>query len=287
VRFGGHAQEKTAGMVLLMSAIGVVGYLCYKEGGLPSRFPKMVQELTTFSYDSKSILRTGTCFLLPKQDYSAFASCETVGKPGSPVILLWGDSYAAQYYSGYKAEFGESYELVQRTSSSCPPILDMDIDGRPHCRKINDFVFASIQKQKPAKVVLSARWETYEWQKVETTISRLRQLGITNIDIIGPVPRWKDKLPATLYRYFAADPLHRIPERMNYGLYQEVLDFDPEMSAFAKGLAVNYISPINILCNASGCITRLGDTGDKLIAWDYAHLTEMGSRFVVARFPKN
>jgi hypothetical protein len=41
------------------------------------------------------------------------------------------------------------------------------------------------------------------------------------------------------------------------------------------------------LCNASGCMTRLGDTGDTLIAWDYAHLTEMGSRFVVSKFPKN
>jgi peptidoglycan/LPS O-acetylase OafA/YrhL len=287
VRFGDHAKEKTVGLIVLMSVIGVIGYLSYKGDGLTFRLPKMVQELTSSSYDYKSVIRTGTCFLLPEQDYTAFASCEATGKPGNPVIVLWGDSYAAQYYPGYKAEFGESYNLVQRTASWCPPILDMEINGRPNCRKINDFVFASMQSQKPAKVVLSARWEIYQWKKVETTISRLRQLGITDIDLIGPVPRWKDKLPATLYRYFVSDPLHRIPERMNYGLYQEVLDVDPVMSAYAKGLGVNYLSPIKILCNGSGCITRLGNTGDTLIAWDYAHLTEIGSRFVVSRFPRN
>ena len=41
---------------------------------------------------------------------------------------------------------------------------------------------------------------------------------------------------------------------------------------------------MQILCDGAGCLTRLGDTGDSLTAYDSAHLTDRASIFVVARF---
>ncbi|WP_426765508.1 SGNH hydrolase domain-containing protein [Pseudomonas aeruginosa] len=49
-------------------------------------------------------------------------------------------------------------------------------------------------------------------------------------------------------------------------------------------MGVNYISPRRILCDSGGCLTRLGDTGDQLVAWDYGHLTDAGSAFLVGKF---
>jgi peptidoglycan/LPS O-acetylase OafA/YrhL len=287
IRFGKHAKAKTLALLVLMMAAGLTGYSFYERNGLTSRLPVTVQDLTQYAYDYKLGYRAGTCFLMPEQDYTAFSACEPVGRQGKRSILLWGDSHAAHLFPGYKASFGDSSNLIQRTASGCPPILDMDIGNRPYCRKINDVVFESIQTQRPEKIVLAARWELYDWKKVARTIDRLRKIGIDDIDLVGPVPRWKERLPILLYQHYQSDPMHRIPERMTDGLDQQIVQLDPVLAEFAREQGVNYLSPQKVLCDSSGCITRFGITGDTLTAWDYSHLTEIGSRFVVSNFPKD
>ena len=73
---------------------------------------------------------------------------------------------------------------------------------------------------------------------------------------------------------------------MNAGLMQESALIDKAMKDYAKELNVRYISPLDILCNQDGCITRLGETSDSLITFDNSHLTRAGSEFLVSKFPK-
>ncbi len=288
IRFGKRSNGKVTALLVLMIAVGYAGYNCFKRDGLKFRFPAIVQELLKYKPAKFDGWGKTSCSLRPTQDYSAFEHCLWRDEQDKkPLLLLWGDSNAEHLYAGYKSSFGGEYQIAMRTASLCPPILNMEIGSRPHCKRINDYVFESIKNQRPDKIVLSGIWNEYDWKQLEDTIKRFRQIGITDIDLIGPVPRWTDNLPRLLFLKFRSDVFHKIPVRMAFGLRQDVLRLDPAISDFARRLKINYISPIRILCNEDGCITRLGETGDTLIAYDHVHLTTKGSQFLVSKFPRN
>jgi hypothetical protein len=75
-----------------------------------------------------------------------------------------------------------------------------------------------------------------------------------------------------------------IPDRMSYGLDGKVQTVDSSMREFAKDAGINYFSPYTILCDPNGCLTMVGDTPDKITAWDTAHLTIAASHYVVSHF---
>jgi hypothetical protein len=162
----------------------------------------------------------------------------------------------------------------------------MEFGNRPNCKKINDDVIDFASKEKPNLVVLAGLWGVYGWQELEASVRQLKLMGIAQIYIVGPVPRWEDDLPKLLFKYFNQDPQHKIPERMWFGFNKDIISLDAEMSEMSQRLEVNYISPYKILCDANGCLTKVGDTGASLTAWDVGHLTRSGSEFLVARFPR-
>jgi hypothetical protein len=286
LRFGGNNVVKVGILSIAMTLFGCVGYYTYLNNGIESRFPKLLLDLTKYSYDYKQGYREGTCFLRPEQDNTAFSNCRLEANKKPQSIFLWGDSHAAHLYPGYIASFGETYTVIQRTASGCPPILNLRIESRVHCKSINDTVISLIAKEKPTRVVLSAVWTDYDLSKLDQTIINLKRIGITNIDIVGPVPQWGDGLPKQLYLFFKKDWNHKIPYRMTFGLNTNFIEKDEFLKQKSLSLDVNYISPKTIMCNPSGCITRLGETGESLSAWDYGHLTKMGSEFLVSKFPK-
>ncbi|MFZ2333453.1 MAG: acyltransferase family protein [Sideroxyarcus sp.] len=288
IRSGKHSNWKVVVLIVLMIAVGYAGYYCYKRDGLGFRFPAIVQELLEYKRPKFDEWGKTACSLGPTQDYSVFKRCAwRDGNDKKPLLLLWGDSNAEHLYPGYISSFGGKYQITMRTASLCPPILDMEIGIRPNCKKINDYVFESIKNQRPDKIVLAAIWNEYDWRQLEGTIDQLRQAGITDIDMIGPAPRWRDNLPRLLFLKYRSDVFRQIPERMDFGLRQDVLQLDPVIFDFADQLKINYISPIKILCDEHGCITRLGETGDTLTAYDHVHLTTKGSQFLVSKFPRN
>lgn len=287
IRFGLHQNIKTFALLFLMSVVGLVGYYSYERDGFESRFPKNVQDLMQYKYDHRAGYRAGSCFLRTEQQYMDFTSCDSFIAGDSKSILIWGDSHAAHLYPGYKAAFGKTHTLLQRTAAGCPPILGIDIKQRPHCKQINDHVFAHIRLVKPDKVVLAARWTRHDWKNLDGTVAKLKMLGIKHIDLVGPVPEWSGTLSKQLYIFYKNDKLHRIPDRMNFGLQHNFIKVDTTLRSFSNTLGINYLSPKEIMCDESGCITKLGETGDTLIAWDYGHLTDKGSQYLVSRFPAN
>lgn len=288
LRSGKHSNGKALVLLALMIVVGYAGYNCFKRDGLGFRFPAITRELLEYKRVKFDGWGKASCSLSATQDYSAFENCLWRDEQDKkPLLLLWGDSNAEHLYAGYKSSFGGEYQIAMRTASLCPPILNMEIGIRPHCRKINDYVLESIRRKRPDKIVLAAIWNEYDWRQLEGTIAQLRQIGITDIDLIGPAPRWTDNLPRLLFLKFRSDAFRRIPERMEFGLRQDVLRLDPVLSDFAGRMKIDYISPIGILCNEQGCITRLGETGDTLTAYDHVHLTTKGSQFLVSRFPRD
>lgn len=68
------------------------------------------------------------------------------------------------------------------------------------------------------------------------------------------------------------------------GLVPNVFELDRLMTQFANHENVNYLSPINILCDSQGCLVRTSDEGNTITAWDSEHLTNEGSQYLVSRF---
>lgn len=286
IRYGRSTWRKVAVLSMLAVLVGYIGYNTYSRNGLDFRFPKIINDLTAFQYDHKTAYRGETCFLNPEQDYKNFDRCDNeTTHPKS--IFIWGDSHAAHLYPGFKDRYSNNYSIIQRTASGCPPIINLDIENRVHCRSINDHILKTINQIQPDRIVLAAIWTHYDLVNLDETIDQLKKIGIKEIDIIGPVPQWKDSLPKQLSSFYKTNFSHILPERMSFGLNDNFSKLDDALKEkFEKGNA-RYISAKDILCNSNGCITKLGSTGDTLTAWDYGHLTASGSIHLVSQFPNN
>jgi peptidoglycan/LPS O-acetylase OafA/YrhL len=286
IRRPGNGDRKAITLLVLLVLCGGLGYWCYARDGFPHRYPKIVQDLDAFEngYDHQSAWREGSCFLTLDEGSKAFERCDPEQRlEKKPLILIWGDSLAADLYPGYQTVFGDHYTVVQRTASACAPLLaDAFNEQLPNCAEINAYVMRLITLRKPQRVVLSARWSVHDWTNIAAVVAKLRAAGVENIDLIGPVPRWKISLPRQLISYAQRAKSDSLPDRMVTGVDFTFRDIEPALIGVADESHVDYFSPASILCNEAGCITKTGQAVSTLTAFDYDHLTASGSIFLVS-----
>lgn len=270
----------TIALVIGLFLIGLAGYLANYKNVIGPKKSRVSTNLSNFNYDYKAAYRQGRCMLEPDQDFDSFELCENPNH-FSNSILLWGDSHAGHLYPGLLKKYGGEYNIIQRTASACPPLLGIEFKNRKHCKTINARVFEDIKNKNYQKIIIAGAWNLYKWDEISSTINELHSIGISDITLIGPVPRWKNGLPRALLMAQQNDPLRLIPYRMHDGLITDFYALDDSMRDFAKNKKIHYFSPRYFLCNTNGCITRTEfDEGD-IAAWDEAHLTASGSNFLV------
>jgi hypothetical protein len=229
----------------------------------------------------------GKCLI--NDDPSTFSdACSGKGK--SPLIFVWGDSFAAALLPGLDHFAGpRGFGISSYTASACPPLIGYVYDKRPFCKATNDFVLNRIAKEIPETVILHSTWELYALNRAElekglgTTIAALKALHIKNIILLGPPPTWKgDGLAADVLDYYYQSGM-LLPERTFYRSQdQRTREADAWMQARAQTLGVTYISARDILCDDEGCLARIGENGSILTAIDLGHLTEPASILLVA-----
>jgi hypothetical protein len=96
------------------------------------------------------------------------------------------------------------------------------------------------------------------------------------------MPIWGDTLPWILNQKYLRLG-HSVPTRMFTGLLPESLQIDQTMRSASENLGLPYYSVKDHLCNAQGCLTRVGDRlPDDLIVFDDSHVTVSGARFLLA-----
>jgi hypothetical protein len=290
-------RVKAISLIILLTIIGYVGLNTYQRDGLTFRLNQIQFRLPPIlqSLSIKNPSSSGLDLAAPKMDCSKQGgskdnspqACLTAAELKKPAIFIWGDSYAIHLTTGYEERFGEKYQIGRRFYNGCPPIMDMELLNRKACTDVSNKIFQEIIKQNPARVVIAANWTDYDWKRIEGTINKLHEAGYKNIDLVGPAPVWSDGLYKQLYLKFLEDKNPNIPYRMTFGLNKEkdFLYIDKSLSGMANRLGVRYISISNILCNQDGCITRFGDTSDKLESIDAGHFTKTTSRYVVSQFP--
>jgi hypothetical protein len=214
------------------------------------------------------------CLLDLSRETSFADSCVDPGR--RPLVLIWGDSTAAALLPGLRAaQETHDFGIAQFTSSSCIPALNADIVL--NCRETNARVLSIASKLDPDIVVLHGTWEKHIDNVVETVVALKKQTR-ARVVVLGPVPVWRRGLPNEVLRYFM---LHRslIPERFPSAVSSNW--YDAIMRARLVPAGAEFISAWEAMCNASGCVTRIGDTAADISSSDRVHITEKASVFLV------
>lgn len=294
-------QESKAlvfGLCVAMAVICIAGFNTHDRDGLTFREVNQSAVSGGF-YDWGTGYRHGQCFLeagvpsdtLPFADY-----CSGIAKdsfPKKPLVLLWGDSHAASIYRGlYNQKSAFNYDLAQYNAGGCPPIIGFTVDGRRGCKNINQHVFQKIKELHPDTVVLGAYWSLYngtekmnplDYDKLGFTIQALRGIGVPHIVLVGHLPVFNKRQPDVGAKEFVANQVDRTYRNFN----SLSSDVNEKLKAFAIKNSVAFVSPIDLLCNADGCLISTSKTQLIPLAWDNAHLTEAGSTLLINWAIKN
>jgi peptidoglycan/LPS O-acetylase OafA/YrhL len=273
-RFGRPSPARLLGLGGAMALIAVAGAVVVENRGFDFRLPDEIRGMTEVATQS-SKWRVHQCLIDLSRETSFADDCVERGR--RPMILVWGDSTAGALMPGLrKAQESRAFGIAQFTSSSCIPALNIDVAGTPNCRAINDKVLALAQELKPDIVLLHSTWDRY-LDGVAATVAALKQTTNARIVVLGSVPWWKRGLPNEVLRYFMLH--HRlIPVRSGRA---EADGSGARLRDKVVPSGAEFISVWDVMCNADGCLTRIGDKASDILATDQVHLTEKGSVFLV------
>jgi peptidoglycan/LPS O-acetylase OafA/YrhL len=266
-RSNNNVLKLSSGMIV----IGIAGAVTAVATGFGFRFSPAIRDIAQLSRSGKSEFR-GKCFL--DEPGSQFvSSCIESGE--KPLLFVWGDSTAAALYPGLKKAL-ETIPFRLGRFAACAPILATGFSAR--CDEVNDIAFGFINSSAPAIILLHAMWNgNNNLDRLRETISQLKAINIQRIIILGPVPVWKRSLPHSLVNVYRFH--HTVADRIATGV--SGTEDDERMEAFSKTAGVEYISAWHILCNAEGCMTRVGPTANDVVTFDTLHLSAAGSRFLI------
>lgn len=203
--------------------------------------------------------------------------CHMPRNDQDPIVFVWGDSTAQQFHKGLSVTLPADVQLLQVASSQCGPALRPEDETLLRCRRSNSLALRAIEQHAP-EVVLLGYADKWTEEALGELTRTLRGFGVGKIVILGTTPRWETALPRILVR-----TLEDIPRRTMLGLNQEFIAHDEEMKALhANGSAdIAYFSVLDILCNADGCLTHLGDDFPSgITSWDRGHITPHTSEHV-------
>lgn len=252
-------------------AVGLAGIVTALGAGFGFRFPAEIRDIAQLSPQGNAGFRD-TCFL---EAPGARLDAHCIEPGAKPLLFLWGDSTAAALFPGLrKAQETIPFRLAHFAAPGCAPILAASVN----CNAVNDQVFGFVKSSHPQIVLLHAMWDrTDNLDKLSDTIRQLKALNIPRIVILGPVPLWKRTLPLALVNFYRFR--HTIAERIAAGV--SGAGSDQQMEAFSRAAGVEYISAWRVLCNAEGCLTRVGPTANDVVTTDIVHLSDAGSNFLL------
>jgi peptidoglycan/LPS O-acetylase OafA/YrhL len=280
-----------AWMLASVSVTGVFGIVVVVSSGFPARLPSRVVALDhDYGPEVARSWREGTCFLRSDQSADSFGGNCVDPSPVhevQPIVLVWGDSHAADLLPGFRALQRQSgVRLAQYTASLCAPILGLQIRIRPSCMAINDAVMDRIRLLKPEIVVLSAHWDypdpdhdrATRAEKLRQTIEQVKAAGVPRVAVIGSAPFWRSPVPELLLEEVRRNPERPLPDRLARSLL--AVHDDSLLRSTVQRAAVGYIPVFDRLCDSEGCLATTGPDWRDVVTYDYSHFTEHGSLLV-------
>ncbi len=278
IRTGDSRLVKAVGCSAAMGLVAMSGAIVVIGAGFPSRLTTAIGNAGILK-PSFANLQKSSCMLDSNTQAMFPANCLDAG--AAPLLLLWGDSTAGALAAGFR-QLQQRYEfrLGQFATSSCWPILDMDIEGTPKCREMNDKVFSIVQKSSPEIVVMEGIWST-AFEEIGKTVAKLKNLKIPKVVVLGRVPVWNADLPTSYLKFYL---LHH--EVMPIRLSRSHVDSDwtdGVIRRYVEAAGGEFISTYSVVCNETACLTRAGDLSPDILVADSLHLTDAGSIFVASK----
>jgi hypothetical protein len=234
------------------------------------------------SYDYQTIYRAGSCFGLGTGVVNG--SCLALA-PGKTNLLLWGDSFAAQYYHGLREGTDpEKLDVLQATMPACMPTLDAEAQANGACRGLAAQMQRFFAGQRPDLVVMTADWLEYARPPrfagmiadIRKTLAELGGAGIPVV-LLGPAVQFRSRLPSILVRM----RLRGIEGLSDNIVLPEIFGLDAMMKgALPSGDGFAYVSVLDAVCPKQTCPLMVRGVP---LSWDHAHLTSEGSAYVMTR----
>lgn len=250
-----------------------------------SKFTQEQKRMYSYiSYNFNEKVGKNRCFIdSSEQPYSAFSSkCKKVLKT-MPTLLLWGDSHAAALIMGMHPLYKN---VIQYTSSNCPPILGIGLAGARYCNGINDFVMQEIERLQPNEIIMEAHWYAYGSRKIlklgETIASIHSKSPESHITIVGNVPLWPGSLPIWLLKQHVS--LKSGDAYLPLPLYSNLKSLDEQLKSIANANHADFVSALDAFCFEGKCKAIVALDGTLMpTTFDYGHLTEAGSAILAKK----
>jgi peptidoglycan/LPS O-acetylase OafA/YrhL len=276
------AAFRIAGVAsVILLATSALGFAVSRTSSETDQVAAGLEAYDTYEYGP--LFRAGICFSPPNGAFGDACLSLAAGKAN---WLLWGDSFAAQYYDGLRRVTEASgVNLLQATEPACMPTLNASAQRDGSCRSLAGQIESFLRDHKVDLVVMAGDWLEYGRgarfdgmiADLKRTIATLNDAGLA-IALLGPAVQFKARLPAMLLRAH----LRQVEARADDFVLSDIFIFDERMKmALPPRAKFSYISVVDVVCPARQCPITL--PGDVPLAWDHAHLTAEGSVFVMEK----
>lgn len=284
----------------VLLSVGAVGLFTNVKEGFASRVPENLRELGSITnvyayFDFADAVRQHTCHISMQMpdDFQRPKACFSDQRP---LLMLWGDSYAAALYPGISALAQQgNFGIEQITVGNAPPFFDESKRAADNKTLLadNNYAISQARLSKPDVIVMS--WMVSGMNAIPTpdasvkafssTVERIREASpLSRIVLIGPVPQWENTLSQTVVNYLKTQPMGSLMEKYSrFGLRPEPKVWDRYFAEHVPKLGVRYVSAYEAMCNEDGCLTNVGPKNSDLTAVDSGHLTKSGSEYLISR----
>ena len=275
IRFGtGPARRfRAPGLVVAMMVLMATGLsVAMKE--IPPRYAKGLPGLSGYRYDHAGAYRSRICHATLQHPVAYRDQCVDAdfADPSRVGLLLWGDSHAAHLYPGLRAAAAErGVSLAQFTINSCVPLLGESLEP---CVRNARVVLDQVKRIQPDVVVLASTWDTRELERIRATVTALRALGVKQVIVVGPVPRWNRPLPRLLVEHLRTQRVGVPPRELRLKALGASAVEDNWLRRNIGAAPATYVSAIDVLCRDEECLAMIDG---QPTAFDVAHLTEAAS----------
>jgi len=299
IRFGPRPGRKALVLLGAMALVALTGVAVDASDGAAFRYPAAIRPLAAYQYDKErerysAVLSGRNCFIEGIDIRFADIGPNCVERPegGKPLIVLWGDSHAASLYAGLKAvqDREGTFRIAQFTANACAPVLGWEYFQHGTCRAFNDAAFERIRSLRPQTVVLEGAWWYYcttagandlDLAALQSTIRQLQSSGVRRVVVFGDLPVWQMPQPRVGVKLWL--DTHALPERTHAYFNDTSAQMDRRVRAAVTQAGAVFVSPIETLCDARGCLLTTDPQHWTPLAWDAAHLSEAGSIYLLAR----
>jgi hypothetical protein len=208
----------------------------------------------------------------------------TLGAQAEPAALLWGDSHGVELaYVLSKAARPEGGSLIQRTNSSCPPVLGYEAPGDPRCAAANNQVFEAIKADPKVRTIyLAAFWASEAYgsaafrAQLDRTIAALVREE-REVVVFGPVPPNGFDVPRRLAHLAAQGRIEAARGQARSDMEERTGAVRALLNKWEQS-GVRVIDPLEAMCGPEVCDIVRGGTP---LYFDSHHLSIAGAELVV------